>query len=225
MTTTCPAAVAGEITAMAGSLYRRGWMPGTAGNVSVRDGNDRALITGSGRSKGELTARDVVPVRIADSVGLDVDGVRPSAETTIHTAVYRATHSDAVVHVHAPFATAASVRFGRPDTLVTMPFQDYELLKGFGLTDASRCAVPIFPNWAEVARIARDVEAHLTGGPGERPPVLLIAGHGATSWGRDLAQARDRLECLEALCELLFLTGRPHPWRPEPPVHATTTGE
>jgi methylthioribose-1-phosphate isomerase len=38
--------------------------------------------------------------------------------------------------------------------------------------------------------------------------VLFIAGHGITAWGTDLAQARDRVECLEAICELVTLTGR-----------------
>jgi methylthioribose-1-phosphate isomerase len=203
------AALSDEIVTMAVTLYRRGWMPGTAGNISTRDGDDRMLITGSGLSKGELTHRDLVPVQISDSTSIDVHGPRPSAETTIHAAVYRATGCGAVVHVHSPFATAVSARYGRVDGLATMAFRDYELIKGFGLADPAGCAVPMFPNWADVPRIARDVEHHLTGNA-MAPPVLLITGHGATSWGRDCAQARDRMECLEALCELVIHTGSPH---------------
>lgn len=205
-------ALGGAITAMAADLHGRGWMPGTAGNISAREGGTRAVITGSGRSKGELTEHDLVTVTIADSAPVAGNGVRPSAETVIHTALYRATGCGAVVHVHSPHATAVSVRYGRPDTTTAVPVEDYELLKGFGLRDPGRCAVPVFPNWADVPRIARDVEAHLTGGPADAAPVLLIAGHGATSWGRDLAQARDRMECLEAICELITLTGRTRPW-------------
>ncbi len=38
--------------------------------------------------------------------------------------------------------------------------------------------------------------------------MLFIAGHGITAWGASLAQARDRAECLEAMCELVTLSGR-----------------
>ncbi|MGW7117683.1 class II aldolase/adducin family protein [Streptomyces xanthophaeus] len=34
---------------------------------------------------------------------------------------------------------------------------------------------------------------------------MLIADHGITVWGSDLAQARNRLECFEAICQLLTL--------------------
>lgn len=208
MTSLFAATLSDEIVTMAAALYRRSWMPGTAGNISVRDGDDRMLITGSGLSKGELTHRDVVPVRISDSASIEANGPRPSAETTIHTAVYRATGCGAVVHVHPPFATVVSARYGYGDGLAMMSFRDYELIKGFGLADPSSCAVPVFPNWADVPRIAHDVEHHLTS-QAAAPPVLLITGHGATSWGRDCAQARDRMECLEALCELVIYTGSP----------------
>jgi methylthioribose-1-phosphate isomerase len=89
-----------QIADIACGLYTRGWMPGTAGNISVRAGQT-AVITGSGLSKGELSARDMVTVTIGDSQL--VSGMRrPSAETAIHTAVYRATSAAAVIHVHPP---------------------------------------------------------------------------------------------------------------------------
>src|SRR5579875_3889047 len=68
---------ASQIPRIARDLYLRGWMPGTAGNISVRAGQ-AALITGSGLSKGELTAEDLVSVNIADSQQLS-GSRRPSA--------------------------------------------------------------------------------------------------------------------------------------------------
>jgi len=194
-----------QIADIARGLYARGWMAGTAGNISVRAGQT-AVITGSGLSKGELTAHDMVAVTIADS--RPVSGTRrPSAETTIHTAVYRATDADAVVHVHPPHATAHSIH--APDML---RFSGYELIKGLGARET--IDIPVFANHAEVARIAADIERYLVEHP-DAPPVLFIAGHGITTWGADLAQARDRAECLEAVCELVTLTGR----RETEPLH------
>ncbi|MEV5646626.1 S-methyl-5-thioribose-1-phosphate isomerase [Nocardia sp. NPDC052254] len=193
-----------RIADIARELYTRGWMPGTAGNISAADaagpGSGRtALITGSGLSKGELTAADVVRVRVADSV-LVSGARRPSAETAIHTAIYRATAAGAVVHVHPPHATAASV-----DAVDALRFTGFELIKGLGT--AETVDIPVFANHADVARIGADVERYLRVHP-DTPPVLFIAGHGITAWGADLAQARDRAECLESLCELASLTGR-----------------
>lgn len=187
-----------QIADLSRTLYARGWMPGTAGNISVRTG-DTAVITGSGLSKGELTEHDMVTVTIADCQ--PVSGKRrPSAETAIHTAIYRATNADAVVHVHPPHATAQSV-----DTREMLRFSGYELIKGLGTSET--IDIPVFVNHADVARIGGDIERHLTEHP-TTAPVLVIAGHGITAWGATLAQARDRAECLEGLCQLAALTGR-----------------
>ena len=191
-------AVGQQIADIARSLYARGWMPGTAGNISVRTGQT-AAITGSGLSKGELTADDMVTVAVADSQPVS-GSRRPSAETVIHTAIYRATDADAIVHVHAPHATAQTV-----GASTTLTFTGYELIKGLGTTGT--ISIPVFTNHVDVAGIGEDIEQHLKQHP-DAPPVLFIAGHGITAWGADLAQARDRIECLEAMCELVTLTGR-----------------
>jgi methylthioribose-1-phosphate isomerase len=191
-------AVGQQIADIARSLYARGWMPGTAGNISVRTGQT-AAITGSGLSKGELTAADMVTVAVADSQSVS-GSRRPSAETAIHTAIYRATDADAVVHVHAPHATAQTV-----GASTALTFTGYELIKGLGTSGT--ISIPVFTNHVDVAAIGEDIEQHLKRHP-EAPPVLFIAGHGITAWGADLAQARDRIECLEAMCELATLTGR-----------------
>ncbi|TCJ99544.1 bifunctional S-methyl-5-thioribose-1-phosphate isomerase/methylthioribulose 1-phosphate dehydratase [Nocardia alba] len=201
------------IAATARQLYQRGWMPGTAGNISVRiapvdpgSGED-ALITASGLSKGELGAHDTVLVAIADTTARPGQSRKPSAETSIHTAVYRTRPAGAVVHVHSPFATALATTAARPGDAVTpVRISGFELLKGFGLADPSTVVIPVFPNWPEVARIGTDIETYLRENP-DAPPILFITGHGITTWGETLAQARDRAECLEALCELIARIG------------------
>jgi methylthioribulose-1-phosphate dehydratase len=190
-------------------MYRRGWMPGTSGNLSVRlpDSTGHALITASGRDKGELTDRDVVAVHAETGEVVRPGSLRASAETSIHAAVYRATSAGAVIHVHAPHATAIACRAGGANVTV-LPLADFELLKGLGLADPTRTELPIFPNSRHVPGIADNVAGYLTRAP-QVPPGLLIADHGITAWGRDLAQARNHLECLESICQLLVLGARP----------------
>ncbi|MBF6228250.1 S-methyl-5-thioribose-1-phosphate isomerase [Nocardia abscessus] len=204
------------IADVARELYRRGWMPGTAGNISVRTGAT-AVVTGSGLSKGELTERDMVSVRVADSAPVADHGRKPSAETMIHTAVYRTRPAQAVVHIHPPFATALATRSAVPGALGTLRITDYELIKGLGGGDPAVAEIPVFPNWPEVPRIGADIERYLLDHP-DALPVLVIAGHGVTAWGENLAQARDRAECLEALCELVSRTGSPAAFGPRADV-------
>ncbi|WP_194836174.1 S-methyl-5-thioribose-1-phosphate isomerase [Nocardia sp. XZ_19_369] len=194
------------IADIARGLYQRGWMPGTAGNISVRTG-ETAVITGSGLSKGELTEHDMVTVRVADSAPMAGGSRKPSAETTIHTAAYRATAAQAVVHIHPPCATTLATRAGGSDEVTFLRIADYELIKGLGGSDPAVIDIPVFPNWPDVPRIGADIERYLTDHPAA-PPILFITGHGITAWGDNLSQARDRAECLEALCELVARTGR-----------------
>ncbi|MFE6776659.1 methylthioribulose 1-phosphate dehydratase [Streptomyces sp. NPDC057702] len=195
----------GWLARLARQLYERGWMPGTAGNLSVRLPDTTALITASGRAKGELTWRDTVAVDARTGAEVTRGPLRASAETTIHSAVYRTTDARAVIHVHAPYATATAIRAGDRTRPRLLRVERLELLKGLGLADPGSAEVPVFPNWPDVPRIAQDVADHLATTP-HAPPALLITDHGVTTWGRDLAQARDRLECVEAICQLLLLT-------------------
>ncbi|WP_194815125.1 S-methyl-5-thioribose-1-phosphate isomerase [Nocardia sp. XZ_19_385] len=198
-----PPPIATAIAHIARQLHQRGWMPGTAGNISVRAAH-WAVVTASGRPKGELTDHDMVAVTVTDSAPLPGQNRKPSAETTIHTAIYRATAAGAVVHIHPPYATTLSTRAGSRDELTLLRITDFELIKGLGRTDA--IDIPVFPNWPDVPRIGADIERYLDENP-DAPPVLGIAGHGITAWGDNLATARDRAECLEALCELVIRTG------------------
>ncbi|MDI3419848.1 methylthioribulose 1-phosphate dehydratase [Streptomyces luteolus] len=192
------------------ALYARGWMPGTSGNLSVRlpsDDGRTALITASGRDKGSLTAADMVTVHATTGELLTAGKLKASAETAIHAAVYRVTAARAVIHVHAPYATVMASRTGESAGTAVLPLERFELLKGLGLDDPSGTELPVFRNWPDVRTIADEAAAYLSAHP-DAPPGLLIADHGITTWGGNLAQARNRLECLEAICGLIVLGAR-----------------
>jgi len=73
-----------DLIAAAKHFYDRGWMVGTAGNLSSRLDDGSFWITASGRQKGKLTATDFIRMNL-DGIILeqpDPDS-RPSAETSI----------------------------------------------------------------------------------------------------------------------------------------------
>ena len=132
------------------------------------------------------------------------EGAKPSAEASIHAAIYRTTGAGAVIHTHSPQATAlATLLGGMAEGIAEFPLGSWELAKGLG-PNGRTSPLPVFPNWDDVPRIAADVDAYLTP---ESLPALLIARHGVTAWGRDLAEARNRLECVESIAQLILLTG------------------
>jgi len=74
-----PDTVAEAIVAAGRSLDRHGWVPATAGNISIRLAPDRIAITRSGRHKGQLVPADVM---LVDAAGAPlIAGERPSYET------------------------------------------------------------------------------------------------------------------------------------------------
>lgn len=79
---------------------------GTAGNVSVRVG-DQVAISPSGFDYLKMTAADVV---VVDLAGIVVSGNwEPSSELPLHLDVYAASTHNAVVHTHAVASTALSL--------------------------------------------------------------------------------------------------------------------
>lgn len=196
---------ADRLVIAAGDLYRRGWMDGTAGNLSERIEEDPelAIVSATGRRKDGLTPADFAIVSVATAEPVAPLEPKPSAETSIHAALYRIDPAcRAVVHAHPPWCTVAASLAAGPE----VHFTSFEIIKGLGVSDPSAVSVPVFANWSDVPRIASDIEDRLQGEIDRVPPVLLIAHHGATAWGPSLEIARNRLESLEALCQVWLLT-------------------
>ena len=180
-------------------LAQAGWTPATSSNFSHRLDDRHAAITVSGRDKGRLVEDDIMVV--------DFDGqavgrpLRPSAETLLHTQLYRRFPDiGCVLHTHSPVQTVASRLYAGAGHV---RLAGYELLKAFhgNSTHEAAVDVPVFPNTQDMDVLAAQVDALL-----DRQAMwgYLIDGHGLYAWGRDMAQARRHLEAFEFLlgCEL-----------------------
>ncbi|WP_075183488.1 methylthioribulose 1-phosphate dehydratase [Pantoea sp. 1.19] len=177
----------------------KGWAPATGGNMSLRQDAESCLLTASGLDKGTLTIDDFVEVRLADN--RVTGGRRPSAETGLHTLIYRRyPEVGAILHTHSVNATVLS-RLCRDEALV---LQGYEMQKSLSgqQSHLDPVAIPLFDNDQDIdalaARIARRADSE---------PLrygFLLRGHGLTCWGRDVQEARRHLEGLEFLfqCEV-----------------------
>jgi methylthioribulose-1-phosphate dehydratase len=185
-------------------LDARGLAPATSGNYSVRLGDGRIAVTVSGRHKGRLGREDVM---LVDTDGVALEGKKPSAETALHTVVYKLyPQVNAILHVHSVPVVALTRHLPR---VAELPLQGYEMLKAFpGITThETTLGIPIFENSQDVARLSQEVAGEIgrrirSGGP--QAPVYLIRGHGAYGWGKDMEEAERVIEGLEHLlsCEI-----------------------
>ena len=191
--------LADELIVNIAELARAGWTPATSSNFSERLDERHAAITVSGRDKGRLTPEDIMVV--------DFDGrpvatdLRPSAETLLHTRLYRRfAEVGCVLHTHSPVQTIASRLYAAQGRV---HLQGYELLKALhgNTTHETAIDLPVFPNTQDMTVLAAQVDALL-----DKQPMwgYLIDGHGLYAWGRDMAEARRHLEAFEFLlhCEL-----------------------
>jgi methylthioribulose-1-phosphate dehydratase len=181
--------------------YRRGWVPATSGNFSIREpssGIGRVLITPSGLDKGTLKPDDLIEVDIDGRV---VAGSgKPSAETGLHLVLYRERpDAGAIVHVHTVWNTLISGHYAPRGYA---PIEGYEILKGLsGVTSHAHLErVPILENTQTYEQLCDEMTEALEEFP--RAHGVLLSWHGLYTWGHSMAEARRHLEVLEFLFEV-----------------------
>jgi methylthioribulose-1-phosphate dehydratase len=197
------AAAAQAIVRAGHKLGALGLTPATSSNFSMRLADGSVAVTVSGKDKGALTAADVMRVDMnGDAIGTNA---RPSAETLLHTQIYkRFAGANAVLHTHSRAQTVASRLFASTGV---MRFEGYELQKAIAghTTHASQLDLPIFENTQYMPELVANVDNWIDSGK----PLYgyLIDGHGLYAWGRDMDKAERHIEAFEFLigCELDLL--------------------
>jgi L-fuculose-phosphate aldolase len=162
-----------------------GLVVGTSGNVSARVG-DLVLVTPTGVPYDRLGPGDAV---VVDLTGRQVGGeLRPTSELPMHLAVYRATAARAIVHTHAPHATAVSTLVDR------LPAVHY-MAAALG----GRIRVAEYATYGS-DRLAAAVLTALRDRTG-----CLMRNHGTLVYADTLDKAYDNTAQLEWMCRVWLL--------------------
>ena len=174
------AAVASAARRLAGERL----VVGTSGNVSLRAG-DAVAVSPTGAKLAELEAGQVA---VVDLDGGRLDGpLAPTSELGLHLGVHAARGDGAVVHTHAPFATAVSC------VVDELPAVHYEMLRFGG-------AVRVAPYATFGSKeLAANVHAALEG-----RTAALMANHGSVVAGADMETAIGLALLLEWACEVYW---------------------
>jgi len=183
-------------------MYESGMAAATDGNISVRLDNGLILTTPTMVCKGRMT-EDMMVVVDQSGRKIRTDERNPSSELPMHLAIYRLRPDvQAVVHAHPPFGTGFAV--------ANVPL-DKPLLSEVILTLG---CIPLTaygtPSTDEVVDSLTPFIPH--------HDALLLANHGAVSYGPDLELAYARMETLEHFAKITLiakLVGRQSELPPE----------
>ena len=101
-------ALRAELVRFAKQMITTGLVRGTSGNISAREpGADKCLITPSGVDYDTMKPQDLVLVGLDGE--RDMAQAKPSVDTPVHLAVYRARPDvSACIHTHSLYAAAFS---------------------------------------------------------------------------------------------------------------------
>src|SRR5947207_7684344 len=183
--TTVESALRADIVEVGRRMYDRRFTASNDGNISVRLGTDRLLMTPKSVCKGFMTPDMMC---ITDLAGKKLQGDRdPSTEMLMHLEVYRQRPDvQAVVHAHPPVATGFAVAGIPLDRPVLA-----EVLPTLGSIPIAEYATPSTKELPEAVR--KYIKAH---------DGMLLANHGALTVGPDLFAAYYKMETIEHFAKI-----------------------
>ena len=187
-----------DIVEIGRRLWQRGFVASNDGNISVRVGPDRLLMTPASVSKGFMTPEMMVITDLDGKVVEAAPGRKPSSEALMHLVAYRERPDiNAVVHSHPPIATGFAVAGIALDRAVLA--EVVTTLGGIPIADYAT------PSTQELAETVRPLIRSHDG--------VLLANHGAVALGTDLFSAYYKMETIEHFAQISLVArqlGREH---------------
>lgn len=162
-------------------MFVRNFVAANDGNITCKVSPNEIWATPTGVSKGFMRKQDLVKMKL-DGTIIQENGIKPSSEIKMHLRIFQENPEVmAVTHAHPPVSTAFAIAGIALDDIISP-----EAFVNLGVVPCVHYETPGSEGIPEsVAPYAKDYSA------------LLLANHGAVTWGRSLLEAYYRLECLE----------------------------
>jgi len=192
-----------EICRVGQSLFDRGYVHATAGNISVRL-EEGFLITPTDACLGFLNPTDLA---LLDPEGTQLSGKRASKTMALHRKIYEATDhalgswpAQCVIHTHSTHCVSLSLTAKGPELLP--PITPYFVMKVGH--------VPLIPYFRPGDPMAADAvaDAILHYAQLDTPiRAVMLSKLGPNVWHQDLSSAMAALEELEETAKLVQMAG------------------
>lgn len=177
----------------------KGWSPATSTNYSFRDAADAQafFVSKSGIDKSQFGPYDFMKVDLDGNPTFHFKGIKPSAETLIHSVIYKLFPSTTVIlHSHSVNSVLISELFENE-----ISFEGYEVQKAFSgqTTHENKIDFPILENSQDMVAFS---ELMYKNESSFNNHAFLIRKHGFYAWGDSLLDAKKHVEALEYLMEI-----------------------
>ncbi|QQR91991.1 MAG: methylthioribulose 1-phosphate dehydratase [Myxococcales bacterium] len=176
------------------SFYQLGWVSGTGGGVSIRQG-ETIYMAPSGVQKEMLSEEDIFTLDAHGKIlGSPKDkSLKLSACKPLFMHAFELRDAGAVIHSHSQHALLASLLWDREFSVTQL-----EMIKGIaGMGFYDRLVVPIIENTAHEADLADSLAQAIKDYP--QSYAVLVKAHGVYVWGKDWIQAKTHAECYDYL--------------------------
>lgn len=161
-------------------IYQKNFVAANDGNISVKVGPDTIWTTPTGVSKGYMTPDMMVKMDLSGKILSR--NLKPSSEVKMHLRVYQENaEAMAVVHAHPPVATSfaiAGINLDKPISPEAVVLLGKVMIAPYATPGTLEVPDSIAPFCKEYN-------------------AVLLANHGALTWGRDIFEAHFRMESLE----------------------------
>ncbi|KAJ3360635.1 hypothetical protein GGF32_008251 [Allomyces javanicus] len=196
------------IPALCKQFYHLGWVTGTGGGISIREG-DNVYIAPSGVQKERMRPDDMFVLdRTSKQVVVAPSGARGCALkqsqcTPLFFTAYDLRDAAACIHTHSQNAVMATLLYPGKEFVIT----HMEMIKGIrvgatkeNLKYYSRLVLPIIENTPEEEDLQERMEQALLEYPDAN--AVLVRRHGVYVWGETWEKAKTMTECYDYLFEM-----------------------
>jgi L-fuculose-phosphate aldolase len=172
-------------------IWTRGYVAANDGNITVKINDKEILTTPTGVSKGFMTPDMIIKMSIDGKLLTKQSKFRPSSEVKMHLQVYQQRQDiKSVIHAHPPYCTSFAVA-GIPLDKCVLP----EAILTIGAVPIAEYATP------STMEIPESIKPHI-----QNTDAVLLANHGAITLGTDLITAYHKMETLEHVANIIFLS-------------------
>jgi ribulose-5-phosphate 4-epimerase/fuculose-1-phosphate aldolase len=190
-----------EICRVGASLYARGYVHASAGNISVKLPDGSFLITPTDACLGNLLASELAHV---SAEGEQLSGARASKTLALHRSIYDASsQAHCVIHTHATHLVSLTLQGVWRTSDIVPPITPYYVMKVGH--------IPLVPYQRPGApEVAAEVASLITKSNTQHTPLrgVMLERLGPVVWHQTPAEASAVLEELEETAKLWLMSAR-----------------
>ncbi|KAI0165546.1 methylthioribulose-1-phosphate dehydratase [Xylariaceae sp. FL1272] len=205
------------IPSLCAKFWTLGWVTGTGGGCSIRDG-DLVYIAPSGVQKELMKASDLYVLSIEQQQGdfknrtyvRSPPGGRPSQCTPLFLAAFTRRGAGCCIHTHSQWAVLVTLLLEAqgPGRDKVFEINNIEQIKGFGrgfqksgnLGYHDTLRIPVIENTAHEEDLTEFLEEAMDKHPDTY--AVLVRRHGVYVWGDNVHKAKTMCESLDYLFQL-----------------------